>query len=105
MSNKWGKKTVTPPCTPRNERNFPRIRSLLHMAPTSQNDQPQRIERKLLAQIVRTHGQSLSHSLRVARPLNSYVPPRKKCCFLQNGFIGELQCSAASEWEGDAVLI
>jgi hypothetical protein len=50
-------------CTPRNERKFPRICSLLHMAATSQNDQPQRIERKLLAQTVRTDGQSLSHSL------------------------------------------
>src|SRR5215813_8122155 len=58
-----GRETSPRPCTPRNERNFPRIRSLLHMAPTIQNDQPQRIERKLLAQTVRTDGQSLSHSL------------------------------------------
>src|SRR5262250_2306617 len=78
----WGRETSPRLCTPRNERNFPRIRSLLHMAPTSQNDQPQRIERKLLAQTVRTDGQSLSHSLRVARLLNSYVPPRKEYCFI-----------------------
>jgi hypothetical protein len=52
-SMNWGKETSLRPCTPRNERNFPRIRSLLHMAPTSQNDQPQRIKRKLLAQTVR----------------------------------------------------
>src|SRR6516162_3954707 len=63
LSMNWGRETSPRPCTPRNERNFPRIRSLLHMAPTSQNDQPQRIERKLLAQTVRTDGQSLSHSL------------------------------------------
>jgi hypothetical protein len=31
--------------------------------------------------------------------LNSYVPPRKEYCFMQNGFIGEIQCSEASEWE------
>src|SRR5205807_4980022 len=52
--NELGRETSPRPCTPRNERNFPRLRSLLHMAPTSQNDQPQRIEMKLLAQIVRT---------------------------------------------------
>src|SRR5262249_48929079 len=60
--NELGRETSPRPCTLRNERNFPRIRSLLHMAPTSQNDQPQRIERKLLVQSVRTDGQSLSHS-------------------------------------------
>src|SRR6201987_5715994 len=92
-SMNWGRERSPRPCTPRNERKFPRIRSLLHVAPTSQNDQPQRIERKLLAQIVRTDGQSLSHSLSVARFLNSYVPPRKEYCFRQNGFIGEMQCS------------
>src|SRR6266481_6214720 len=42
------------------------------MAPTSQNDQPQRIERKLLAQTVRTDGQSLSHSRWAARLLNTH---------------------------------
>src|SRR5262250_392500 len=63
LSMNWGRETSPHPCTPRNERNFPRIRSLLHMAPTSQNDQPQRIERKPLAQTVQTDGQSLSHSL------------------------------------------
>src|SRR6266496_521869 len=78
----WGRVTSPRPCTPRNERNFPRIHSLLHMAPTSQNDQPQRIERKLLAQTVRTDGQSLSHSLCGARLLNSYLPPRKEYCFI-----------------------
>src|SRR5689334_11118400 len=67
-----GKETSPRPCTERNERNLPRIRSLLRMAPTSQNDQPQPIERKLLTQTVRTDGQSLSHSLCVARLLNSY---------------------------------
>src|SRR5215469_17603648 len=77
----WGRETSPRSCTPRNERNFTRIRSLLHTAPTSQNDQPQRIERKLPAQTVRTHGRSLSHSLRVARLLNSYLPPRKEYCF------------------------
>src|SRR5207302_7981546 len=92
-SMNWGKETSLRPCTPRNERNFPRIRSLLHMAPTSQNDQPQRIERMLLAQTVRTDGQSLSHSLSVAQFLTSYVPPRKEYCLRQNGFIGEMQCS------------
>src|SRR5215470_7632265 len=60
--NELAKRDVTRPCTPRNERNLPKIRSLLHMAPISQNDQPQRTERKLLAQTVRTDGQSLSHS-------------------------------------------
>src|SRR5215813_14966653 len=79
----WGRETSPRPCTPRNERNLPRIRSLLHVAPTSQNDQPQQIERKLLAQTVRTDGQSLSDSLLVARLLNSYVPPRKEYCFMQ----------------------
>src|SRR5262247_258739 len=68
----WGRETSPRPCTPRNERNFPRLRSLLHMAPTSQNDQPQRIERKLLAPTVRTNGQSLSKSRRTAKFLNSY---------------------------------
>src|SRR5260370_31298889 len=71
-SMNWGKETSPRPCTPRNERNFPRIRSLLHLAPTSQNDQPQRIERKLLAQTGRTDGQSLTHSQSVPRFLNSY---------------------------------
>src|SRR4029450_9055885 len=70
-SMNWGRETSPRPCIPRNERNLPRIRSLLHVAPISQNDQPQRIERKLLAQTVRTDGQSLSHS-RVARFLDSY---------------------------------
>src|SRR5262249_22389269 len=97
----WGRETSPRPCTPRNERNFPRIRSLLHTAPTSQNDQPQRIERKLLAQIVRTDGQSLC----VARLLNSYLPPHKESCFMQNGFIGEIQCSEASEWEWESVVL
>src|SRR5262245_19609682 len=69
----WGRETSPRPCTSRNERNFPRIRSLLHMAPTSQNDQPQRIERKFLAQTVRTDGQSLPHSLSGARRLNSLL--------------------------------
>src|SRR6476619_4579621 len=68
----WGRETSPRPCIPRNERNLPRMRSLLHVAPISQNDQPQRIERKLLAQTVRTDGQSLSHSRRVARFWNSY---------------------------------
>src|SRR5690242_9721925 len=88
-----GRETSPRPCIPRNERNLPRIRSLLHMAPISQNDQPQRIERKLLAQTVRTDGQSLSNSRGVARFLNSYVPPRKEYCFRQNDFIGEIHCS------------
>src|SRR5258708_3322773 len=57
-SMNWGRETSPRPCTPRNERNLPKIRSLLHMAPMSQNDQPQRIERKLLAQTVPTDGQS-----------------------------------------------
>src|SRR6266852_9106475 len=60
--NELGRETSPRPCIPRNERNLPRIRSLLHVAPISRNDQPQRIERKLLAQTVRTDGQSLSHS-------------------------------------------
>src|SRR5215472_3830452 len=60
--NELGRETSPRPCIARNERNLPRIRSLLHVAPTGQNDQPQRIERKLLAQTVRTDGQSLSHS-------------------------------------------
>src|SRR5262249_4963183 len=64
----WGREMSPRPCTPRNERNFPRIRSLLHMAPTSQNDQPQRIERKLRAQTVRTDGQSLSREPRSREP-------------------------------------
>src|SRR5215813_4455547 len=80
----WGRETSPRPCTPRSERNFPRIRSLLHMAPTSQNDQPQRIERKLLAQTVRTDGQSLSKSRRTAKFLNSYVPAREQYCFGQD---------------------
>src|SRR6266481_5154050 len=67
-----GRETSPRPCTPRNERNPPRIRSLLHVAPISQNDLPQRIERKLLAQTVQTDGQSLSHSRWAARYLNSY---------------------------------
>src|SRR6266403_3094498 len=71
-SMNWGRKASPRPCTPRNERNLPRIRSLLHVAPISQNDQPQRIERKLLAQTVRTDGQSLSHSRWSARHLNTY---------------------------------
>src|SRR6478609_2050321 len=92
-SMNWGKKTSPRPCIPRNEQNLPRIRSLLHMAPVGQNDQPQRIERKLPAQTVRTDGQSLSKSRWTARPLNSYVPPRKEYCFMKNGFIREIQCS------------
>src|SRR5215470_11644241 len=60
--NELGKRDITTPELPRNERNRPRKRSLLHVVPVSQNDQPQRIERKLLAQTVRTDGQSLSHS-------------------------------------------
>src|SRR5215469_1892990 len=68
----WGGETSPCPCIPRNERNLPRIRSLLHVAPISQTDQPQRIERKLLAQAVRTDGQSPSHSRCVARFLSSY---------------------------------
>src|SRR5213080_335079 len=68
----WGRETSPRPSTPRNDRNFPRIRFLLHKAPTSQNDLPQRIERKLLAQTVQTDGQSLSHSRWVVRVLNSY---------------------------------
>src|SRR6266496_3100818 len=71
-SMNWGRETSPRPCIPRNERNLPRIRSLLHVAPISQNDQPQRIERKLLAQTVRTDGQSLSHSRWVPRHLNKY---------------------------------
>src|SRR5258708_30670938 len=82
LSMNWGRETSPRPCTPRNERNLPRIRSLLHVAPISQNDQPQRIQRKLLAQTVRTDGQSLSHSRPVARFLNSYVPPRKEYCLI-----------------------
>src|SRR5262252_2825213 len=99
LSMNRGRETSPCPCTSRNERNLPRIRSLLHMVPTNQNDQPPRIERKLLAQIVRTDGQSPSHSLRVARLLNSYVSPRKEYCLMQNDFIGAIQCSEASEWE------
>src|ERR1700755_463363 len=68
----WRRETSPRPCIPRNERHFPTTRSLLHVAPLSQNDQPQRIERKLLAQTVRTDGQSLSHSRWVVRILNSY---------------------------------
>src|SRR5215831_1782522 len=71
-SMNWRSETSPRPCTQRNERNLPKIRSLLHMAPISQNDQPQRIERKLLAQTVRTDGQSLSHSRWAARHLKSY---------------------------------
>src|SRR4029077_14820312 len=82
LSMNWGRETSPRACTPRNERNFPRIRSLLHKAPTSQNDQPQRIERKIRAQTVRTDGQSLSDALLVARLLNSYVPPSKEYCFI-----------------------
>src|SRR3954452_15390343 len=62
----WGKETTPRLCIPRNERNPPRIRSLLHMAPIGRNDQPQRIGRKLLAQTAQTDGQSPSHSRRVA---------------------------------------
>src|SRR5947207_14761631 len=92
----WGRETSPRPCTPRYERKFPRIRSLLHMALTNQNDQPQRIERKLLAQTVRTDGQSLSHSRWVAWLLHtskahSFVPipqqtvnGRANCRFLGN---------------------
>src|SRR6266702_8827760 len=91
-SMNWGRETSPCPCTVRNERNLPRIRSLHHMAPIRQNDQPRRIGRKLLAQTGRTDRKSLSHSLCVARLLNSYEPPCKEYCFRQNGFIGE-HCS------------
>jgi hypothetical protein len=57
-SMNWGRETSPRPCTPRNERNFPTIHSLLHMAPIIQNDQSQQIERKLLTQTVRTDAQS-----------------------------------------------
>src|SRR5215470_12478129 len=80
-SMNWGRETSPRPCIPRNERNLPRIRSLLHVAPISQNDQPQRIERTLLAQTVRIDGQSLSKSGRTAKFLNSYTPPRDQYCF------------------------
>src|SRR5215475_7243291 len=70
-SMNWGREPSPRPCTPRNERNLPRRRSLLHVGPISQNDQRQRIERKLLAQTVRTEGQSLSQFRCVARFLNS----------------------------------
>src|SRR5579859_5628627 len=84
-SMNWGRETSPRPCIPRNGRNLPRIRSLLHAAPISQNDQPQRKEKKLLTQAVRTYEQSPSHSRRVARLVNSYIPPRKEyCCFEQN---------------------
>src|SRR5205814_9403670 len=73
-----GRETSTRSCIPRNERNLHRIRSLPHMAPISQNDQPQRIERNLLAQTVRTDGQSLSHSRWAARHLKKKVPLRKE---------------------------
>src|SRR6185312_13941763 len=73
-----GRETSPRLCISRNERNLPRIRSLLHVAPISQNDQPQRTERKPLVPTVRTDGQSLSTSRRVARFLNPYVPPRKR---------------------------
>src|SRR6266404_1274028 len=82
-----GRETSPRPCNPRNERNLPRIRSLLHMAPTSQNDQPQPTERKLRAQTVRKGGQSLSHSRRVARFLNSYAKARD----VKLTFIKEMQ--------------
>src|SRR5262249_39588227 len=72
LSMNWGRETSPRPCTPRNERNFPRIRSLLHMAPTSQNDLTQQTERKLPMPTVRTSGQSLSKSRRTAKFLNSY---------------------------------
>src|SRR4051812_26436818 len=72
LSMNWGRETSPRPCTPQNERNFPKIRSLLHMAPTSQNDQLQRIERKLLGQTVRINGQPLSLSRCVPGFLNSY---------------------------------
>jgi hypothetical protein len=99
--NELGKETSLRPCIPRNERNLPRIRSWLHVAPISQNDQPQPTERKLLAQTVRIDGQSLSHSLGVAQLLNSYAPPRKEYCFRQNGFIAgnAMPASEASERE------
>src|SRR4029453_10679439 len=80
-SMNWGKETSPRPGTPRNERNLPKIRSLLHMAPISQNDLPQQTERKLPMPTVRTNGQSLSKSRRTARFLNSYVPPREQYCF------------------------
>ena len=51
-------------------------RTFAPYGPTSQNDQPQAIERKLRAQTVRRGGQSLSHSRRVARFLNSYAKTR-----------------------------
>src|SRR5690242_4251008 len=92
-SMNWGRETSPRPCIPRNERSLPRIRSLLHVAPISQNDQRQRIERKLQAQTVRTDGQSLSHSRRVARFLNSYLYARNEYCVMQNGFIGGIQCA------------
>src|SRR5213595_515058 len=71
-SMNWGRETSPRPCIPRNERNLPRIRSLLHVAPISQNDLPQRTERKRLTQTVQTDGLSVSHSRRVVRFLNSY---------------------------------
>src|SRR5215469_2872804 len=58
----WGRETSPRPCISRNAQNLPRIRSLLRMVPISQNDQPQRLEKKFLAQTVRTDGQSLSHT-------------------------------------------
>src|SRR5690242_4734300 len=78
----WGRETSPSPCTPRNEQNLPKIRSLLHVAPTSQNDQPQQTKRKLPMPTVQTSGQSLSKSRRSAKFLNSYEPQREQYCFL-----------------------
>src|ERR1700744_3928844 len=100
-SMNWGRETSPRPCIPQNERNPPRIRSLLHMTPISQNDRPQRIERRLPAQTVRIERQALPPSRGVARLLNSYAPRRNQYCFRQNGVIGEntLRASEASERE------
>src|SRR5215467_3231256 len=86
----WGRETSPRPCTPRNEQNFPRIRSLPRRVPISQNDLPQQTERKLPTPTVRTNGQSLSKSRRTAKFLNSYVPPREQYCFGKM-FYGELR--------------
>src|SRR4030095_16769766 len=80
----WGKGPSRSACTPENEQNFPRIRSLPRRVPISQNDLPQQTERKLPMPTVRTNGQSLSKSRRTAKFLNSYVPPREQYCFGQD---------------------
>src|SRR5215472_4133893 len=86
LSMNSGRETSPCLCIRRNEQNPPRIRSLLHAAPITQNDQPQRKEKKLLTQGARTDQQSLSHSWRVERLLNSQVPPRKEYCYWHNRF-------------------